>query len=120
MTDKLYHYKATLLKVVDGDTVWLRIDLGFELFKECSCRLYGINTPELRKKEEKEAAIKAMDYLQSLFNGDQVGSQVGDQVYVYSNKLDKYGRPLVTIHVGDVNVNARMVEEKLAVPYLID
>jgi len=112
MTDKLYHYKATLLKVVDGDTVWLRIDLGFELFKECSCRLYGINTPELRKKEEKEAAIKAMDYLQSLFNGDQV--------YIYSNKIDKYGRPLVTIHVGDVNVNARMVEEKLAVPYLID
>lgn len=112
MTDKLYHYKATLLKVVDGDTVWLRIDLGFELFKECSCRLYGINTPELRKKDEKEAAIKAMDYLKSLFNGDQV--------YVYSNKLDKYGRPLVTIYVGDININARMVEEKLAVPYLID
>lgn len=112
MTDKLYHYKAELLKIVDGDTVWLRIDLGFETYKECSCRLYGINTPELRKKEQKEDALKAMAYLQFLFNGDQV--------YVHSNKLDKYGRPLVTIYVGDVNVNARMIEEKLAVPYLID
>lgn len=112
MTDKLYHYKARLLRVIDGDTVELIIDLGFETFKECSCRLYGINTPELRKASEKEAAIKAKEYLQSLFNGDQV--------YIHSKKLDKYGRPLVTIYVGDININARMVEEKLAVPYLID
>ena len=120
MTDKLYHYKARLLRVIDGDTVELIIDLGFETFKECSCRLYGINTPELRKASEKEAAIKSKDYLLSLFNSDQVGGQVSDQVYIYSNKIDKYGRPLVTIYVGDININARMVEQKLAVPYLID
>ena len=56
-----FWYGATVLGVVDGDTVDLMVDLGFQVHHKIRVRLYGINTPESRTKDlkEKELGLKA-------------------------------------------------------------
>jgi len=109
----LYHYKATVMRVVDGDTAWLRIDRGFREFFETSCRLYGINAPELAAGAPGAAA---RDWLTQRI--------VGKTLYVKSEKLDKYGRPLVTLFdpapktdAFDGSINAEMLRAKHAAPF---
>ena len=67
MSLNLYHYKAEVLSVYDGDTVTLMIDQGMKHFARVKVRLIGINTPEIRTKdlEEKERGYQAKDYLKS-------------------------------------------------------
>ena len=63
----MYEYKITkVLKVVDGDTVDVILDLGFDMFKKERVRLAGIDTPESRTKdlEEKELGIDAKEFLE--------------------------------------------------------
>ena len=47
-------FKAKLIKVVDGDTLDARIDLGFDVFVEKRIRLWGINAPETRSRDKEE------------------------------------------------------------------
>ena len=86
----MYTYKAKVGRVIDGDTVVLEIDLGFKIFHVMSCRLLGVNAPELNAKDDptKAAAVKCTEYLMSLL-------PVGKIVTIESKKLDKYGRALV-------------------------
>lgn len=61
----MYEYRATLDRVVDGDTVYLVVDLGFHIQVRMSFRLLGIDTPEVRGEERPEglvakAALEAM------------------------------------------------------------
>ena len=85
----MYTYKAEVIRVIDGDTVVLNIDLGFKIHHITPCRLAGINAPELNSKDEKTraAAVQSRDYLESLL--------LGMEVTIISKKLDKYGRPVV-------------------------
>lgn len=108
----LYHYKATVLRVIDGDTVWLRIDRGFREFFETPCRLSGLNAPELSTGDP---GLAAKTWLAQRI--------IGKELYIRSNKLDKYGRPLVTIwepapeSLGPAgSVNAEMIAQGLAIP----
>ena len=55
--DKLYNYKAKLVRVVDGDTIDAEIDLGFGVFIKQRIRLYGIDTPESRTKDLEEKNV---------------------------------------------------------------
>ena len=86
----MYTYKAQVGRVIDGDTVVLEIDLGFNIFHVMSCRLLGVNAPELNAKDEetKFYAVKSKEFLMSLL-------PVGKIVTIESKKLDKYGRALV-------------------------
>jgi len=56
-------YSAKVKRVVDGDTVDLLVDLGFDIHHKIRVRLYGINTPESRTRdlEEKALGLKAKD-----------------------------------------------------------
>ncbi|NCS89421.1 MAG: hypothetical protein GW789_11870 [Ignavibacteria bacterium] len=66
MEQTLYHYKAFVTQVYDGDTVTVDIDLGLHTWmKGEKLRLYRINAPELRG-EEKEAGKISRDYLKKL------------------------------------------------------
>jgi micrococcal nuclease len=47
----MYEYNAKVLRVVDGDTVDVLIDVGFSTFKKERVRLHGINTPECRTRD---------------------------------------------------------------------
>jgi len=108
--DKLYFYKAKITKIIDGDTLEAVVDLGFHIQANLRFRLAGINTPELKIKDQYEDAIKAKKYLE-----DNI---LGGEYIIASYKSDKYGRWLATIHLDDGStINNRLLEEGLAKVY---
>ncbi len=80
---------ATVVEVIDGDTVRLDLDLGFHISLRMRCRLMQLNAPELGTA----AGEAAKAYAQSLL-------KPGDEVVFFSSSLDKYGRPLGLILMG--------------------
>ena len=104
----MYAYSAQVIRWVDGDTVDLRVDLGFKLFAETRFRLYGIDTPERGQKNHDEAWHLA----QSL-------APVGATVQISTHKdADKYGRWLAQISTdAGTDVNASLIAANLAVAY---
>jgi micrococcal nuclease len=101
----IYIYKASLIRVVDGDTVDLIIDLGFDTSRHERFRLYGIDAPELRTEAGKAAKKWLWDALQPL-----------EAIYVQTiqletkSKRDKYGRFLAVLYgdLGDIDANRLM------------
>lgn len=79
----LYSYRATVVRVVDGDTVEFDIDLGFHLSLRAKMRLANIDAPEMNTDEGKAAK----DFL-TTFLGD------APKGVLTSHSLDKYGRVL--------------------------
>lgn len=114
-SDSLYSYRAKIVKVIDGDTCILNIDLGFRVFVELSCRLAHIDTPELHSPDDvlRARASKAKQKLIEL--------TVNPAIIIKSFKpfkSDKYGRFLVEIINSDgVNVNQLLLDSGFAVPY---
>lgn len=84
--DNLYHYRATVLSVYDGDTVTLMIDMGMKHFTRVKVRLSGIDTPEIRTRDDAEKArgLAARDYLSERIKGKEV--------IVHTVKKGKFGR----------------------------
>lgn len=111
----MYEYKARMLKVVDGDTLDLDIDLGLRVHVKERVRLYGINTPELHSSnaEERVAAQRASDFLRSLVTNGVL------TVKTQKDSQEKYGRYLATVSdSAGLNVNEEMVKSGHAVTYL--
>lgn len=110
----MYEYNCKIVRVVDGDTVDVDIDLGFDTWRLCErIRLYGIDTPECRTRNatEKKAGFLAKDYVERLL-------QQGRTYPLTTKEKGKYGRYLGTIKIdGDLTINAALVSENLAVPY---
>ena len=91
-----YIYNARVLRVVDGDTLDVEIDLGFDISIYERIRLYGINAPESRTRDlkEKERGIAATKFVESLVMGS------GDYRCLMKTKYDrrgKFGRVLADI-----------------------
>ncbi|WP_396189535.1 thermonuclease family protein [Flavobacterium sp.] len=101
---------AKVVSVYDGDTITIVFKL-FENYYKWSCRLDGIDTPELKTKniDEKQEAIRARDYLRSIIMNKIVSITCGD--------FDKYGRLLVTVFYNNDNVNNRMIQSGYAKSY---
>jgi len=110
----MYEYHATVVKVLDGDTVDLDLDCGFHITTRQRFRLAGINAPE--KDTEDGKAAKA--YLESLI-------PVGSYVAISSQKplkTEKYGRWLADIIPAPVDGTATslskaMVDAHHALPW---
>jgi micrococcal nuclease len=71
----MYEYSCTVTKVVDGDTIDVVLDLGFSILHKCRVRLYGIDTPESRTKnqDEKVRGKLAEKYLKdAIKNGKEI------------------------------------------------
>lgn len=66
-THGLHLYKAEVLRVVDGDTIDVRIDVGFTILTERRLRLRGIDTPEMRaeSEEERQRAQQAKEFVET-------------------------------------------------------
>ena len=117
----MYEYRATLLKIVDGDTVDCDIDLGFGVvLSNQRIRLYGIDTPESRTRdlEEKKCGKLAAKYIEDHI---QVSS-----TFTLRTRFDgkgKYGRILgelvcfVPEFDREMSLNDAMITKKLAVKY---
>jgi len=111
----MYNYKVKKInRVIDGDTVDLDIDLGFDITISHRVRLKDIDAAETRtlNLEEKEKGLAAKEWLSKEL------SREGEWI-IETTKEDKYGRILGTLYlVGDpVTVNERMLNEGIAVPY---
>ena len=105
-----YMYKAIVEKVVDGDTVDLLIDCGFNITRKERIRFYGVDAWETRG-EEREAGLKAKDFVKSLL-------PVGSQCVVRTGKQQgKFGRYLGEIFVDDKSLNELLLEHGHAEVY---
>ena len=108
-------------RVVDGDTIDVTIDLGFDLYKKERVRVAGVDTPEKRTRnlEEKELGIDATYWLQEKLEG----AVAGDDDLIIRTELDggvgKYGRLLGWLYIGDseLSLNEQMITEGYAHPY---
>jgi micrococcal nuclease len=115
----MYTYKVEIVRVVDGDTVRVDIDLGFDMWmKDVSVRLKGIDTPETRTvdPQEKYYGQLAKEALEALLSNRDIF------LNVFGTGKDKYGRILghFLCRPDDVHansINARLVEEYHAVAY---
>ena len=113
----MYTYKAKLDRVIDGDTIDVKIDLGFDISVKKRVRFTGINTPESRTRdlEEKKLGLAAKDRLIEILDKGSL--------QVESKEVGKYGRVLgvLTVYPDNldmpINVNDTLVSEGHAVEY---
>jgi len=112
----MYTYKAECLRVVDGDTVDARIDLGFDTWKKIRIRFYGINAPESRTRdlEEKKRGLAAKERVKSILLEN-------NNIFILkSHGVGKYGRCLGELFVetlGDTSVQQTLINEGHGVAY---
>ena len=109
----MYEYNCNVKRVVDGDTVDVIIDLGFDISYSSRVRLFGIDTPEsrTRDKDEKARGLISKDFLKSYLD------KGGVVIRTRKDKKGKFGRILGEMIVEDTNINKLMIEESLAVKY---
>lgn len=103
----MYQYRAQVLRVVDGDTLHLDVELGFDVRRRDTFRLYGINAPEMSTPE----GIAARSWLvERLALGVLI-------ISTHRDRREKYGRYLATLWIDHVNVNEAMIAAGHAVVY---
>lgn len=104
----MYEYKAKVIRVVDGDSVWLEVDLGFRMSMRDNFRLARIDAPEIRG-EERDLGLLSKSTLEAIL-------PEGLEVTIRTEKAGKYGRWLVEIEAIDpktntaYNVNDHMIK----------
>jgi len=111
----MYEYKCKVLRVVDGDTVDVDIDLGFGVWMHKErVRIVGIDSPESRTRDliEKRFGLAAKEFLRSLM---PVGSTV--IVRTQKDKTGKFGRILGDFIIDGERLSDLMIKENHAVPY---
>ena len=117
-----YNFRVTKInRVLDGDTIDVTIDLGFDLYKKERVRIAGVDTPEKRTRnaEEKVLGIDATNWLKDKLSG----AISGDDDLIIRTELiggvGKYGRLLGWCYVGDaeISLNEQMIAEGLAWAY---
>ena len=117
----MHEYRCKIVKVIDGDTVDVDIDLGFGIWmKKERIRLYGIDTPEsrTRDKEEKKYGLIAKDAVLSYLPLDSIQT-----LKTQKDKVGKFGRILGEFIIYDAftdrqtTLNEWMIDHHLAVEY---
>jgi micrococcal nuclease len=117
----MYEYYVRKVEgVVDGDTIDVLIDLGFDILFASRVRLAGIDTPESRTKDlaEKALGLEAKEYLKKALKDAK-------SVIIKTEKMDsseKYGRILGWVYVdgNTVSLNDMMINDGYAWGYLGD
>jgi micrococcal nuclease len=115
MSNQDYTYDAKLIRVIDGDTIDVSIDLGFDISINTRVRLLGVDAPETRTRDldEKKRGMEAKKFVQEMFkkNGNKC------LVHSYKNTREKYGRYLARVLFGDICLNDLLLENNHAVPF---
>jgi endonuclease YncB( thermonuclease family) len=116
-TEANYLYKAKIIDVIDGDTILLNIDLGFDVIKKQRIRLAQIDAPEISTKEGQKSYLYLRDLAANLGN-----------IVVRTNKIDIYGRYLGDVFFSNISnnqsklsifnegsyLNQKLIDQKLA------
>ena len=114
-----YNFRVVEInRVVDGDTIDVTIDLGFDLSKKERVRVAGVDTPEKRTRdlEEKALGIDATNWLKEKLEGAIDGE---DDLVIRTELvggMGRYGRLLGWLYIGDstVSLNEQMIDEGYA------
>ncbi len=117
-----YNFRVTKInRVLDGDTIDVTIDLGFDLYKKERVRVAGVDTPEKRTRdlEEKALGIDATNWLKDKLKDALAGD---DELSIRTELVGgvgKYGRLLGWLYIGDadVSLNEQMIEQGYAWAY---
>jgi len=117
-----YNFRVVSIdRVVDGDTIDVSIDLGFDLIKKERVRIAGIDTPEKRTRdlEEKALGIDATNWMKKNLEDTIAGD---DELTIRTELvggMGKYGRLLGWLYVGesDISLNEIMIQEGYAWAY---
>ena len=120
---RCYNFRVTeIVKVLDGDTIDVLIDLGFDLFKKERVRIAGVDTPEKRTRdlEEKALGIDATNWLKKKLEDTIAGD--GDELTIRTELVGgtgKYGRLLGWLYINEdaVSLNEQMITEGYAWAY---
>ena len=110
----MFEYKCKLVRVVDGDTVDVDIDLGFGVWlRKQRIRLYGIDTPESRTSDpiEKVYGNAAKDFLVKWTGAGEL------RIKTHKDAKGKFGRILGELWTFDTNINQTLVDNHHAVRY---
>ena len=111
----MYEYKCKLVRVVDGDTVDIDIDLGFGVWlRKQRIRMYGIDTPESRTSDdvEKIYGLAAKEFLVKWTNSGDLSLKT------FKDGKGKYGRILGELwYCGEHNINQLLIDNNHAVKY---
>jgi micrococcal nuclease len=108
----MYEYNCKLRRVVDGDTIDVEVDLGFDVWVHERVRMYGINTPESRttdlweKELGKAAKTRLLELLPNTF-----------KIKTQKDAKGKFGRILGVVEVDGRNINEQLITEGHAVAY---
>lgn len=114
----MWEYQIKVIRIIDGDTVDARVDLGFYTHRNIRVRLNGIDTYETRTRdaEEKVKGFAAKARLEELL-------EQADKVIMLSHGLDKFGRCLGSLYLEMPNqdrtldVAQTLIDEGHGVPY---
>jgi micrococcal nuclease len=111
----MYTYKAAVVRIVDGDTIIVDIDLGFEVWlREQSIRMAKINAPEIRGVS-REKGLGSKKFLEHIILNKWV------TIKTEKDRKGKYGRWIATVLLEEdnnlININAKMVAEGFASKY---
>ena len=117
-----YNFRGTEnVKVLDGDTIDVIIDLGFDLYKKERVRIAGVDTPEKRTRDLEEKALgeDATNWLKEQLDGAISGE---DDLVIRTELvggMGKYGRLLGWLYIGDEteSINERMIQQGYAWEY---
>ena len=110
----MFTYAASVIRVVDGDTVDVDIDLGFEVWvRNVRLRLSRINAYETRlvkgtTAEDKTKGLEAKELVRKLCEDNPT------QITITTKEKGKYGRWIAELYVGDINVSDFLVNKSLA------
>ena len=117
-----YNFRVTEInRVLDGDTIDVTIDLGFDLYKKERVRIAGVDTPEKRTRDldEKALGIDATNWMKEKLEGAIAGD---DELSIRTELvggMGKYGRLLGWLYIGDaeLSLNEQMIDEGYAWEY---
>ena len=116
----MFEYFCKVTRVVDGDTIDVEVDLGFDIIHRARVRMMGIDTPEsrTRNKAEKVLGLASKARLKDLLANRRVKLETSKE------GKGKFGRILATVWTSDkkgveeyVNINEKLIEEGHARPY---
>ena len=114
----MFDYMVKVQRVVDGDTVDVSVDLGFDIWHNARVRMMGRDTPESRTRnlEEKALGLASKARLKELLKGKKIRLECSKE------GKGKFGRILADIVTIDkegneININNRLIEEGHARPY---
>lgn len=111
----MYEYKIKILRVIDGDTVDVLVDIGFSVHKKIRIRMMGIDTPESRTRdlEEKKRGLASKTRFKEMLKNSK------GNIRLISHGVGKFGRCLGELFSPEFecSLNQQMINEGFAYEY---